>query len=219
MSPTFTVLTSGNDPRFDAAMRIYREAIDPSEQKPEERLRTLVSNSRYSFLVAEIAGEVVGFASVYIPPTREFWLLEYLAVDAGLRSSGLGSKLFAATIAFADERTGNAPGILEVEKPGAGIGADDPMRRRLAFYNRTGCRLMTGLDYILPPQQGEIPPPMLLLVHGAPQLATVERSALHRWLIAIYGDVYDLPPEDARIARMLAALPERVPLVGLAALL
>lgn len=217
VSATISVLTSGADPRFDAAMRIYREAIDPSEQKPLDVLRAQVADDRYNFLVAETDGEVVGFAIVYVPRSREFWLLEYMAVDASARSSGLGSQLFAASAGYATEFTDNAPGILEVEKPADGIDADDPMRRRLAFYDRKGCRVIAGLDYILPPLQATVPPPMLLLVHGAPDLDAIERNTLHRWLIALYGDVYGLPPDDARIARMVAPLPDGIPVRRLTA--
>lgn len=219
VSPTFTVLAVGADPRFDAAMRIYRDAIDPSEQKPLDVLRAQVSDDRYNFIVAEGAGRVVGFAIVYVPLSREFWLLEYMAVDAGVRSTGLGSELLAAAMSRACAHTGDAPGIFEVEKPGAGVGADDPMRRRLAFYDRKGCRVIAGLDYILPPLQGAEPPPMMLLVHGAPHLSEIDRDALRRWLITLYGDVYDLPPDDARIGRMLEPLGARVSLSSLASLL
>jgi len=209
-------LNAGSDPRFDAAIGIYRDAIDPSEQKSPDVLRAQIEDSRFNFLVAEKEGVVVGFAIVFIPASRDFWLLEYMAVDATARSSGFGSHLFAAAIAYGARHTDNAPGILEVEKPGGGVGEADPMRRRLSFYDRKGCRMVSGLDYILPPlMPGTTPPPMMLLVHDAPDRTALGRATLAGWLATLYRDVYGQRTDDPRLAAMLAPLPDPVALTGI----
>jgi len=213
LSLAISRLSVGSDPRFDAAIDIYRDAIDPSEQKSPDVLRGQIADTRFNFLVAENEGAVVGFAIVFIPASRDFWLLEYMAVDATTRSSGYGSQLFAAAIEFGSRHTDNAPGILEVEKPAIAIGAADPMRRRLSFYDRKGCRVIGGLDYILPPLvQGTTPPPMMLLVHDAPARTTLDKATLAGWLATLYRDVYGQRLDDPRLAAMLAPLPDPVAL-------
>ena len=69
MTATISLLASGDDRRFASVTRIYAAAIEPSEQKPPELLRRHVGDDRYSFLVAEMEGEVAGFAAVFVPLT------------------------------------------------------------------------------------------------------------------------------------------------------
>jgi len=210
---TISCLSAGSDPRFDAAMAIYRDAIDPSEQKSPDVLRAQIDDPRFNFLVGERDDAVVGFAIIFIPASRDFWLLEYMAVDETTRSSGFGSQLFAAATAFGAQQTDNAPGIFEVENPGIDVGEAHPMRRRLAFYDRKGCRVISGLDYILPPLvQGTTPPPMMLLIYNAPERTTLDKATLAGWLATLYCDVYGQPMDDPRLATMLAPLPDPVAL-------
>ena len=213
MTTAISRLSARSDPRFDAAIGIYRDAIDPSEQKSPDVLRAQIDDPRFNSLVAESNGAVVGFAIVFIPASRDFWLLEYMAVDATARSSGVGSLLFDAAALFATGSTGGAPGVLEVERPGIAVGEADPMRRRLSFYDRKGCRVISGLDYILPPLvQGTTPPPMMLVVRDATGRAALKKATLAGWLATLYRDVYGQRLDDPRLAAMLAPLPDPVAL-------
>ncbi len=211
MTVSIVPLRSAGDPRFDAVTNIYRDAIEPSEQKSLPQLRAQLADDRYACLIAETAaGEVVGFAITFIPQTKDFWLLEYVAVDGNARSSGLGSKLLRAAIAYADEHAPHAPGILEVDAPSATLSASSQIRRRLAFYARHGCRLIEGLSYILPLSHAGTPPPMQLLLHT--RRCTIEKPELRRWLMTLYRDVYSQSPDDSRLERMLSHLPDSIAL-------
>ena len=45
-----------------------------------------------------------------------------------------------------------------------------------------------------------------------PPLGPPARSEVKRWLETIYRDVYHCPPDDPRLAQMVAPLPDPVPL-------
>jgi GNAT superfamily N-acetyltransferase len=206
------VLDPDDDRRFDSLARIYAAAIEPSEQKPPELLRRHVGDDRYSFLVAEMDGEVAGFAAVFVPSSRDFWLLEYLAVDASRRSAGLGAILFDAAVARARDIAPGTFGLLEVDAADAIVGEGNDIPRRLQFYARNGCRKIVGLRYLLPLSSRGTPPGMQLLVHGRPDQSSIARSTLHAWLVTLYVEVYDKPDDDPRLARMTAHLPDTLEL-------
>ncbi len=199
---------------FDAMLRIYQMAIEPSEQKPASEIAAIVGNPRYSVLVLRLNGEVRGFAISYFPE-GDFWLLEYMAVDANLRSHGLGRTLFFAAKAAADARAPNAPCVLEVDLPKPDATPSDDAARRFRFYRALACLRIDGLDYLLPLAANGLPPPMTLLVHGLEISRALPKGELARWLQAIYRDVYAQPADDLRIVMMLSPIPDPVPLAEL----
>jgi len=217
LTATISLLEPGDDRRFTSLARIYVAAIEPSEQKPPELLRRHVGDDRYSFLIAEDGGEVAGFAVVFVPSSRDFWLLEYLAVDARRRSAGIGAILFDAAVARARDIVPGRFGLLEVDAADAVVGEGNDIPRRLQFYARNGCRKIKGLRYLLPLSSRGTPPAMQLLVHGRPERSSIERSTLHDWLVTLYREVYDQPGDDPRLARMTAHLPETLELQDIAA--
>lgn len=215
MTATVSLLDPSDDRRFAAVMAIYAAAIEPSEQKPPDVLRGHVADQRYGFLVAEIGGEVVGFAAVFVPASRDFWLLEYLAVDAVRRSAGLGATLFDAAVAYADKIARDRFGLLEVDAADATVGEGNDVPRRLQFYARHGCRQIEGLRYMLPLTARGTPPVMQLLVQGRPTQTSVARSTLQDWLATLYVEVYGQSRDDPRPADMTARLPDTLRLVAI----
>jgi GNAT superfamily N-acetyltransferase len=212
LTAMISLLSPDDDRRFASVARIFAAAIEPSEQKPLEVLRRHIGDERYGFLIAEDGGEVVGFAAVFIPSSRDFWLLEYLAVDGARRSAGLGAALFDAAIAHADNVVPGCFGLLEVDAADAVVGEGNDIPRRLQFYARNGCRKIAGLRYLLPLSSRGAPPAMQLLVHGRSDQSTIARSTLQQWLVALYREVYDQPGGDPRLARMTALLPDTIEL-------
>lgn len=206
-----SVVSSSADPRFDAAMAIYMQAIEPSEQKPAALLRQNLDDDRYTFLIAETSSGVTGFAIVFVPQSRDFWLLEYMAVAADSRSSGVGSQLFLAAVELAGRLAPKAPGILEVDAPTAQHPATGVVGRRLAFYARNGCRAVEGLRYILP-LDGKQPPPMQLLMHAQPPLSALATEKLKAWLSTLYCEVYGQAADDPRIVGMTSHFGDMIPI-------
>ena len=129
-----------DDLAIAAIGRIYEASIPASERKPTAWLGETAARPDFAVLVAEAHGVAVAFATVFAP-TGSAALLEYLAVDGDYRGLGIGSLLFNAVAAIA----GDQPLLIEVDVP-----TDAVSRRRIAFYQRCGCRLIEGINYVLP---------------------------------------------------------------------
>lgn len=200
----------GDTDAFERVLAIYREAIELSEQRPEEELRRLPGRSDYRIMAAERHGEIVGFSISHVPAAEDFWLFEYAATVTAERGRRTGAKLFLqAGISAGVERTA----LVEADAvPPAG---GEVQEKRLRFYGRLGCRAIGGLDYILPLDANGTPPPMLLLALMPETVSHVSRDRVKRWLTRLYIGVYGKAPDDPRIALMLASLPENVPLAPL----
>ncbi len=188
---------------FAQLFAIYREAIDPSEQKTEAALRVMLGRETQVFLVARDDVGVQGFAILWLPTGADIWSLEYMAVAPAHRGDGLGARLFLASIAAARRPFG----IIEVEAP-----TGEMERRRIAFYARLGCRRLGNIDYLLPLRTHGVPPPMWLLVHGGG--ADVSRKRVDSWLARMFVEIYGESADDPRIVQMLAGEGERVALTS-----
>ena len=207
------LLTSADGATFRDLFAIYASSIAASEQKPEAWLRAMVAAPEYRVWVSQDAGHVLGFSILFVPPGGGFALLEYMAVASERRGHGFGAKLFQKTVERAVTPEGEAlPVLLEVDSDSEASSDRELRTRRLQFYRRLGCSKLAGLRYLMPLQGAGPAPEMVLLVHraGDAQGAPVARGDLERWLKTIYRDVYHVPPDDPRIATMLAALPDPV---------
>lgn len=180
---------------------IYLDSIPASERKSPEALRAMASRTDYRFHVAEDGGAIVGFGIVYRSAGAGIALLEYFATDAAHRSRGIGGGLL-------DHIYGEAAGVpvlLEVEAPGG-----DPLQvRRIGFYRRHGARQVRGFTYRLPLRTGfEPPPPMVILIGGAPELGSLPGDTLKAWVADIYANVYGADPEGPVFRAMFDGAPD-----------
>ena len=206
MTLTVRQLRPGDADAFEHALAIYREAIQPSEQRPEEELRTLLGRRDYVVLVAERGGEIVGFAISYVPLAEDFWLFEYVATAPSERGRGTG----AALVRHATKLAGAGRiGLVEAD---ADTGGDAIAAKRLSFYARLGCRKLEGLDYQLPLRTHGVPPPMFLLALAPETSRSIPVEVVERWLRLIYIGVYRQREDDPRIGQMIGGLPTGVPL-------
>lgn len=194
---------------FAAMFALYEAAIEASERKPRAAIAAYLKDPRCRVLVARDGDGIAAFAMLFYPSGAGFWLLDYMAVDATRRSQGLGGRMFAAASADAATR-GAAPCLIEIDQPGAAVSPGNDPVARAAFYSRLGCRRVQGLAYVLPLAVAGTPPPMQLLVHGAP--GPFPKGTVRSWLTALYVEVYDRPADDPRIAAMLHGLPDLIDL-------
>lgn len=110
-----------------------------SELKPLRAMLNLMDMGRYDPLLVTEDGETVGYAMVWLPGERNGALLEYFGVLRGKRNRGTGSRI----LTLLAERYGQLFG--EAEAPvSADPAENDLRRRRIAFYERNGFRV---LDY------------------------------------------------------------------------
>ena len=172
--------------------------------------RCISRSSRAKFFSYGVA---VGFSMLFAPAKETFRLLEYMAVDSGHRDSGLGCKLFLRTLQDSLSNRGEPlPVLLEVDSDRKASAHQETRKRRLQFYKRLGCLRVHGLSYILPlPGEGPLPE-MDLLVHLPTSFSAIRESQLRHWVGVIYQSVYNCPPDDPRIVKMLEAVSDPVKL-------
>jgi GNAT superfamily N-acetyltransferase len=195
----FVVIDHPADARLEAVATLYAAAFPASERKPIGFLAEAAGRSDYRlFVTGGTAPE--GFAVAYRSPRHGFALLEYMAVDPGRRSGGLGTRLFE-TVAV----TLGCPLLLEVEQPSPGTPGDALRARRIAFYARLGCRMLEGIDYAMPQIADEAPPPLALMLRGV-AMGEPGRDTLALWLTDLYAGVYGRGADDPVLARVLASL-------------
>jgi len=205
-------LLSSHDPAFDEFFGIYADSIPLRERKPKTVVAAMVGQPHYTFLLLKREGRIAGFSTIFCPPAEPFCLLEYMAIDARLRNSGLGRGLFLRSVQEVAASRGDIPMLLEVDSD-RGLEGDLALtRRRQRFYERLGCRRVEGLAYVLPLPGDGPPPPMDLYVYFPDRPPVIRKSQLERWLGVVYESVYGCSARDARLSRMAATLPDPIAL-------
>ena len=214
-------LESSEGETFRQLYAIYAASIAAREQKREGWIAAMIGAADYRVWVAKAGGLVRGFSILFVPANGGFALLEYMAVAPAERNHGMGAELFRQTVGQAVAPEGHKlPVLLEVDSDRE-ASSDRALRtRRERFYRRLGCLRLAGLRYLMPLAGEGAPPEMDLLIYPAAPLSRlprsevprseVPRSEVKRWLEIIYRDVYHCPPDDPRLAQMLAPLPDPV---------
>jgi GNAT superfamily N-acetyltransferase len=204
-------LTDPVDPGFKALYTIYRESIDPREQKSEAQLAAMVLRPNYLFLMLQDDHRMVGFSISFVALEEPFCLLEYLAVDESYRGRGVGSELFRETVSAIHRQRSVI--LLEVDSDREPSAGQELRRRRQNFYRRLGCRRVAGCAYILPLPGARPPPAMDLFMHVREPMSVIPRAQLRHWVEVIYRDVYGCSANDPRIEMMLDGVADPVVLV------
>lgn len=131
-------------------IEIYENAFPPEERRPREAVHPADEAFRlYNISTSQRA--VAGLLTAW--DFGRFTYIEHFAVHPSLRGAGIGA---CALKSFA------CPLLIEVEPPETGHTA----RRRIAFYERQGFRLL-DFPYIQPPYTPALPSVELrLMVRG-----------------------------------------------------
>ncbi|MBQ2887671.1 MAG: GNAT family N-acetyltransferase [Firmicutes bacterium] len=118
--------------------RLYKQAFPPNERKPWANMQQLCKDNKGEILALQQNGQFAGLAITL--HHRDLVLLDYLAVEPGQRSHGIGSLALSAL----QNRYQNRRLVVEIERPDA-PGMNKPLcERRREFYRRAGL-LDTGL--------------------------------------------------------------------------
>lgn len=201
----FVLLRDATPTQRAAFLAIYREALPPSERKPDDAVLAMAERADCVLELAELDGAAVGFLILYRAQAHPIALLEYLGVSASVRSGGLGSRLFARVAALCQGRTL----LVEVETDRDPAAPDREQRlRRKRFYARQGCRQLAHLRYIMPTVGDEAPPPMDLL--ALTDLDAIDRTTISAWIGDLYRYVYGQPQDHPAITQMTEGLPDQL---------
>jgi ribosomal protein S18 acetylase RimI-like enzyme len=203
-------LVSNNDASFKDFLRIYKESIAVRERKSEAQISAMLTRCDYQILLIKRNDLIVGFSIFFVPLKESFCLLEYMAVDAAYRNSGLGRQLFLQSVDYIFSKIGHILVLLEVDSDRE-LSADQPIRRRRQqFYRRLNCLRIDQLPYILPlPGEGS-PPQMDLMIYFQGGVPVIGKIQLQHWLKLIYREVYDCSDDDPRITKMLKAVTDPI---------
>lgn len=177
-------------------LSLYERAIPANERRSRDAIVKLAGSRAHRISVLQRGPNLLGFSILF--QGFRVRLLEYLAVDERFRGEGLGARLYRD----ARRHSGNLPMLVEVESA-SGVGAAlEHRRRRLAFYDRLGCRRINCLHYILPLSVDGTPPPLDLLVDGVDG-AAISRATARDWLQDVYIGAYNCAADDPRLDYML----------------
>lgn len=144
-------LTDINQPWFDSAWALYKEAFPLDERRLLKRQTAIMSHPNYHF---EVILEDDCFLGLF------FWwgfenlrFLEHFAIVPECRQEGYGERVLETFI-----QNDSRPVILEVEPPGNEI-----QQRRIQFYERIG--FVLNHHYYEQPvyQEGALPLQLLLM--------------------------------------------------------
>lgn len=209
-TPRIAVLPHVSQSAFEAIIRIYEEAIPAAERRTSAGLARTFDDPRYRVIAAWVGAKLAGFAVVYAGAA--VCLLEYMAVEKGLRDRGLGSLLCRAAERVADGLAPKRPLFAEVDADDVEAPDLDLRLRRKAFYARHGFKELSGFRYILPLPNAEQMGTMQILAYGLPGGA-VRSADVRRSIVEIYTEVYRKDVGDPRIDQMMRGIGDQILLI------
>ena len=211
---TYEPLASSDNPCFEEFFQLYQDTMPLSERKPKLQIAEMVDTPEYSVLLLKVGDTVTGYSVRFNSEGENFFLLEYMAIHSEFRNFGLGQSLFLHT--FQDISTStNSPVyvLLEVDSAFEESPDQEIRKKRQRFYERLGCLRIENLAYQLPLETEELPPKMDILVYPINGLQPIRKTELKQWLSVIYTNVYNMDPDDPRIAEMLTPVGDPISLV------
>lgn len=154
MSSTTLVLCQPSDGSESDWSNLYTAAFPQDERMPLSDLQTMITNKTMLLhRTTDAAGNLLCFSLVN--PMSNFSLLAYIATDQTRRSSGVGTKHMKQLISIlqATYQATHLGLFLEIEsttEPNISAAEQTERNRRLAFYQKLGCKRLCGKDYFMP---------------------------------------------------------------------
>ena len=120
---------------------VFKEAFPPAELKPLWAMREMIENGIYDAMGLFEGGKAQGFVCLWReePEGSSFVLMDYLCVPKNARNGGLGARLIKAS------REHYPPDTVIIGEAEAPVGEplqDGLIMRRLAFYERSGAKII-----------------------------------------------------------------------------
>lgn len=194
----------------DAVRALFEEAFPPQEREPFSDLAARDRDGGAATVILADGGQPAALAVTSCLTSAGWSYLEYFAVTAGRRGSGVGGELWRAV--RRDLAARGQPGrlVLEVEDP-AGAADGSPERqvreRRIRFYRRQGAQPLPASGYRVPrlDDTGDTDPMLLLWAPTARDAEPPGPSGLSVLLPALYAAGYGLPAGHPLVRAALRA--------------
>jgi GNAT superfamily N-acetyltransferase len=190
----------------EAGFRRIYESSFPANQRVETDhvLSAIASGGRLAYKTGS-EGALAGFGVLLELDKADAVYLEYLAVDPGRRSQGVGAALLRGIAADLLRRAQPPAGLVFEVEPVEGPPDQRAIRRRrIRFYRDNGAKTVTGAPRYVAPDMagggGELAFTLMWL-----PIATAELGGelLRRCASAILVDGYGLARDDAFVRRVL----------------
>ena len=199
---------------------LYLQSFPAVETRPISKLNELLKNqSNYHLFIAKEDDSVIGFALVYILSNHNVSLLDYLAIDSAYQGKGIGSKLLQYCIDATKSYSSNLLGmILEIERDDTDDPAENQRRKdRINFYARYGAKKFEDTSYFIPPQSGNIPVKLYLMIIPYQEFDSLPKQKVVSFATQMHSEIYHYKKNDLN-EKMAEGLPDPVKLVSLNAL-
>ena|SRR5260221_3843838 len=206
----FREITRTSSNEFHEVMEMYVRAFPSRERHPvsviAERVR-LKSNRLY---VGSSGNETVFFALLWPLRDTDFVLLDYIATKHTYRNKGIASTFLRT---MADElKVKGKHIILEVESPRSGDNRQE-RERRVAFYRHHGAKELQGINYMLPPLDGNTPTKMILMMLPECEEGKISGDVVRKTIVQMYRELYGRNENDALLGTFVQNIGDTVELI------
>lgn len=193
---------------------IYEEAFPPPLRVELADLGESPVGARVALALLDESAAQVGFCAYLLLAETGIAFLRYFAVDATLRSRGLGQAMWTLLKCQLAE-SGSGRVVFEVEHPAevpAHSAEWEARQRRIAFYQRVGAVVLPVAHYRMPDLlgTGSSPEPMLLLGAGTGTrrwpVPDQPGTGLREVVLAIYEHRYGLGARDPLVVEATSGL-------------
>ena len=216
MTLDFSEIKSFDDANSELE-NLYLESFPPVETRPISKLNELLKiQSNYHLFIVKENDSIIGFALVYILSNHNVSLLDYLAIDPAYQRKGIGSKLLQYCIDATKSYSSSLLGmILELERDDLEDSAENQRRKdRINFYARYGAKKFENTSYFIPPQSGNIPVKLYLMIIPYQEFDSLPKQKVISFAQEMHSEIYHYKKNDLN-EKMAEDLPDPVKLVSL----
>ena len=195
---------------FSQCIDIYKSSFPVNETRSPNAVVSMLENDDNYHLFASLSDDVVsGISLLYTFMSLSVGLLDYMAVIPNYQRKGIGIELFNFTLEKLSLYVSNGIGLLmEIQKEDA----PDPQeivarKNRIKFYKIAGAKILDGVNYLLPPQNGSIPEEMYLMIRPLVEIPFLSKESVVQFIDAIYSRIYQYQNNDLldKISQNLSA--------------
>ena len=187
--------------------KIYESSFLERERTPVDDLLQSVRVGTRRLYVAEANDAVVRFGISISLASVSYVLLKYLAIGESRRKDGFGSRLLQEIVRH--ERARSEGIILEVESPDVSDPrVKDVNRRRIAFYERSGSRLLSCIAAFAAPStiDDDVISMKLMWIPLSPDATEPRGRVLRSCVVQLLIQSYGCTQDSNRIETNLASL-------------
>ncbi len=181
------------------ALEIYSRSFPAVETKPASMVITMLRDDKNYHLYGVVEeSRVVGMALLYVLSDLQVGLLDYMAVARDYQGIGIGSMLLDYVLGDYRRYDPLSSGLLlEVQTESVADPKERSIREsRIKFYQKRGAKILSGVHYLLPPQQGSIPEETYLMMVPMRKINALSKEAVCQYIRAVYMKVYHYNRND-----------------------